>query len=29
MRKPGYWKGKVVIKEDFDDLPDDFMEFFK
>ncbi|MCZ6901284.1 MAG: type II toxin-antitoxin system Phd/YefM family antitoxin [Rickettsia endosymbiont of Ixodes persulcatus] len=28
-RKPGYWEGKVVIKEDFDDLPDDFMDFFK
>ncbi|CEO17572.1 hypothetical protein RMONA_06065 [Rickettsia monacensis] len=28
-RKPGYWEGKVVVKEDFDDLPDDFMDFFK
>ncbi|WP_341792848.1 MULTISPECIES: hypothetical protein [unclassified Rickettsia] len=28
-RKAGYWKNKVVIKEDFDDLPDDFMDFFK
>lgn len=28
-RKPGYWEGKVTIAEDFDDLPDDFMDFFK
>lgn len=28
-RKAGYWEGKVVVKEDFDDLPDDFMDFFK
>jgi len=28
-RKPGYWEGKVNIKEDFDKLPDDFMDFFK
>ncbi|MFY9589953.1 hypothetical protein [Rickettsia endosymbiont of Halotydeus destructor] len=28
-RKPGYWEGKVIIKEDFDNLPKDFMDFFK
>lgn len=28
-RKAGYWEGKVVMKEDFDDLPNDFMNFFK
>ena len=28
-RQPGYWKGKVTIKEGFDKLPDDFMNFFK
>ncbi len=24
-RKPGYWKGKVVLSEDFDALPSSFL----
>ena len=28
-RKLGAWKGKVWMAEDFDVLPDDFMENFK
>jgi hypothetical protein len=27
-RMPGAWKGKVVIADDFDELPADFMEYF-
>ena len=29
VRKPGAWKGKVKIKEDFDKLPTNFMKHFK
>jgi antitoxin (DNA-binding transcriptional repressor) of toxin-antitoxin stability system len=29
QRKLGAWKGKVEMAEDFDDLPDSFMEQFK
>lgn len=28
-RRPGIWAGKVTIKEDFDELPNEFMEYFK
>jgi prevent-host-death family protein len=28
-RKPGLWKGKVVILEDFDTLPDNVLNAFK
>ncbi|OGT52722.1 MAG: antitoxin [Gammaproteobacteria bacterium RIFCSPHIGHO2_12_FULL_41_15] len=28
-REPGYWRGKVLIKEDFDELPEDLMNAFK
>lgn len=28
-RKPGYWKGKVVIAEDFDELPSDILKAFQ
>lgn len=28
-RLPGGWAGKVVMREDFDELPADFMEYFK
>jgi prevent-host-death family protein len=28
-RKPGAWKGKVKIEKDFDELPENFMSFFK
>lgn len=28
-RLPGDWAGKIKIKEDFDDLPNDFMKYFK
>ncbi len=27
-RKPGYWKGKVKISDDFDILPDDIQNSF-
>jgi prevent-host-death family protein len=27
-RKPGYWKGKVVIKSDFDELPKSLKDAF-
>jgi prevent-host-death family protein len=29
VRKPGAWQGKVVIEKDFDELPNDFMRYFK
>jgi prevent-host-death family protein len=29
IRKPGALKGKITIKEDFDQLPDEFMEYFR
>ncbi|MFU8798222.1 MAG: type II toxin-antitoxin system Phd/YefM family antitoxin [Gammaproteobacteria bacterium] len=29
VRKPGYWKGKVNIHPDFDELPADFMAAFQ
>ena len=28
-RVPGDWAKKIIIKEDFDDLPNDFMRHFK
>lgn len=28
-RKPGYWKGKLQIGEDFETLPDEMMDAFK
>lgn len=28
-RLPGSWSGKVMIKEDFDVLPSEFMRYFK
>lgn len=28
-RKPGILKGKISIKKDFDELPEEFMEHFK
>jgi prevent-host-death family protein len=28
-RKPGVWAGKVKIEKDFDELPDEFMRYFK
>lgn len=28
-RKPGAWKGKVKIADDFDELPNDFMKHFE
>ncbi len=28
QRTPGSWRGKVVISEDFDDLPDELLEAF-
>lgn len=28
-RKPGKLKGKIRIKKDFDELPEEFMEHFK
>jgi prevent-host-death family protein len=28
-RSPGDWAGKIKIKEDFDELPNDFMKYFK
>jgi prevent-host-death family protein len=28
-RVPGAWRGKGVIKKDFDKLPDDFLGYFK
>jgi prevent-host-death family protein len=29
LRKPGYWKGRVVIHEDFDELPSDIAAAFR
>lgn len=29
IRKAGAWAGKIIIKKDFDILPDDFMKNFK
>ncbi len=28
-RKPGYWKGKVKIAKDFDELPDELARAFR
>jgi len=28
-RKPGYWKGKVKISKDFDELPEDLSQAFR
>ncbi len=28
-RIPGAWKGKVKIEKDFDELPKEFLEYFK
>lgn len=28
-RKPGFWKGKIVIHEDFDELPSGVLAAFK
>lgn len=28
-RKPGYWKGKIKIAKDFDELPEDLSRIFK
>lgn len=28
-RKPGALKGKIKIADDFDDLPDEFMNYFR
>lgn len=28
-RKPGYWKGKVTIKKDFDELPENLSRAFR
>lgn len=28
-RQPGYWRGKVIIKKDFDKLPKHLMAAFK
>lgn len=28
-RKPGYWKGKIKISKDFDELPEDLSRTFK
>ncbi len=28
-RKPGYWKGKITIAQDFDELPEDLSRAFK
>lgn len=28
-RSPGDWAGKIQIKDDFDELPNDFMKYFK
>ena len=28
QRKPGYWRGKVHISDDFDELPEDIAEAF-
>ena len=28
-RTPGGWEKKVRMRKDFDDLPDDFMRYFK
>ena len=27
-RVPGFWKGKIKIADDFDELPEDFLEAF-
>jgi len=27
-RKPGYWRGKVTIADDFDELPEDLIKAF-
>jgi antitoxin (DNA-binding transcriptional repressor) of toxin-antitoxin stability system len=27
-RVPGFWKGKVKMADDFDDLPEDFLKAF-
>lgn len=29
IRKPGILKGKITIEKDFEQLPEDFMEYFK
>lgn len=29
VRKPGAWQGKVIIEDDFEKLPADFLEYFK
>jgi len=28
-RKPGYWEGKVVIADDFDELPESIIKAFR
>ena len=28
-RRPGFWRGKVKIADDFDELPEAFTAFFK
>jgi hypothetical protein len=28
-RKPGYWEGKVVISDDFDELPESIAKAFR
>jgi len=28
-RKPGYWEGKVVISDDFDELPESIIKTFQ
>ncbi|MGE3919770.1 MAG: type II toxin-antitoxin system Phd/YefM family antitoxin [Gammaproteobacteria bacterium] len=29
QRKPGYWKGKIHIAKDFDELPEDWLKAFE
>lgn len=29
VRKPGIWAGKVTIEKDFDELPKEFLDYFK
>ena len=29
IRKPGIWKGKIKMSEDFDKLPSNFLRYFK
>ena len=29
QRKPGYWRGKIKIAEDFDELPEDWLKAFE